>query len=226
MFSIMLREEAQWLADKLYLIDGEKVFPLLNIGSSSDHFREKEQPWIDRFLFQPARERGFTVIHTDLKKAIGVDIIGDLTDRDFLEKLTTMKIRSVVCSNLLEHLVDPEEICQNICSILPIDGYLFLTVPYEFPLHLDPIDTQFRPNIQELCQLFPDLDMIHGQIVTGGKLITAVNVPPLLYLAVMMIRLLCPFYQPMRWLDSLRYSLWLFRDISVTCVVLRKKISI
>jgi hypothetical protein len=39
----MLREEAQWLADKLYLSDGEKVFPLLNIGSASAHFREKEK---------------------------------------------------------------------------------------------------------------------------------------------------------------------------------------
>jgi hypothetical protein len=42
------------------------------------------------------------------------------------------------------------------------------------------------------------------------------------HLIVMMLRLLLPIYQPLRWLNSLRYSLWLFRDISVTCIVLKK----
>jgi len=218
----MLREEATWLANNIYSLNAEEVFPLLNIGSSSQEFREKEQPWIDRLLFKPAREKGYSVIHTDLKNDVGVDLIGDLSDRAFLEKLTTMKIKSVLCSNLLEHLLNKEELCQNISSIIPINGYLFVTVPYEFPFHRDPIDTMFRPNIDQLSQLFPDLEVVRGEIVSGGKLIAATSVPPLLYLMAMIIRLLLPIYQPLRWLDSLRYSLWLFRDISATCIVLQK----
>jgi len=218
----MLREEATWLANNIYSLNPEGVFPLLNIGSSSQEFREQEQPWIDQLLFKPAREKGYSVIHTDLKNDVGVDLIGDLSDRAFLEKLSTMKIKSVLCSNLLEHLLNKEELCENISSIIPIDGYLFVTVPYEFPFHRDPIDTMFRPNIDQLSQLFPDLEVVRGEIVSGGKLITATSVPPLLYLMAMVIRLLLPIYQPLRWLDSLRYSLWLFRDISATCIVLQK----
>ena len=203
----MLREEATWLANNIYSLNPEGIFPLLNIGSSSQKFREQEQPWIDRLLFQPAREKGYAVIHTDLKNDVGVDLVGDLSDRAFLEKLATMKIKSVLCSNLLEHLVNKEELCQNISSIIPIDGYLFVTVPYEFPFHRDPIDTMFRPNIDQLSQLFPDLEIVRGEIVPGGKLIKATSVSPLLYLMAMVIRLLLPIYQPLRWLDSLRYSL-------------------
>ncbi len=218
----MLREEATWLANNIYSLNAAGVFPLLNIGSSSQEFREQEQPWIDQLLFKPAREKGYSVIHTDLKNDLGVDLIGDLSDRAFLDKLATMKIKSVLCSNLLEHLLNKEELCQNISSIIPIDGYLFVTVPYAFPFHRDPIDTMFRPNIDQLSQLFPDLEIVRGEIVSGGKLIKATSVPPLLYLMAMIIRLLLPIYQPLRWLDSLRYSLWLFRDISATCIVLQK----
>jgi hypothetical protein len=218
----MLREEATWLANNIYSLNPEGVFPLLNIGSSSQEFREKSQPWIDQLLFKPAREKGYSVIHTDLKNDVGVDLIGDLSDRAFLDKLATMKIKSVLCSNLLEHLLNKEELCQNISSIIPINGYLFVTVPYEFPFHRDPIDTMFRPNIDQLSQLFPDLEIVRGEIVSGGKLIKVTSVPPLLYLMAMVIRLLLPIYQPLRWIDSLRYSLWLFRDISATCIVLQK----
>ncbi|MEG3436735.1 hypothetical protein V0288_06350 [Pannus brasiliensis CCIBt3594] len=219
----MLREEASWLAKNIYCLDEKEVFPLLNIGSSSREFREKEQPWIDAWLFKTAREKGYPVIHTDLKKAIGVDIVGDLNDADFREKLGGLNIKSVLCSNLLEHLIDRETICKNISSIVPVNGYLFLTVPYRFPYHRDPIDTMFRPDVEELRQLFPELEIVHGEIVAGGKLIQVTNIPAILYLTVMIVRLLLPVYQPLRWFDSLRYSLWLFRDISATCIVFQKK---
>ena len=218
----MLREEAQWLGKMINSLDEKTAFPLINLGSSSKNFREKEQPWIDQYLFRSPREKGNLVIHADLKQDGGVDLVGDLNDLVFLEKIAELKIKSVLCSNLLEHILNPEEICHNISSIIPIDGYLFVTVPYKFPLHLDPIDTLFRPNINQLCQLFPELEMVHGEIIEGGKLIQCTSVPPFLYLIVMMIRLLLPIYQPLRWLNSLRYSLWLFRDISVTCIVFKK----
>jgi SAM-dependent methyltransferase len=219
----MLREEADWLADKLDSLEAEKVYPLLNIGSSSRYFREREQPWIDRVLFKPARDKGYRVIHTDLKKAPGVDIVGDLNEREFLERIAAMGIGSVLCSNLLEHLPDREKICRHISSIVPVNGYLFLTVPYRFPLHLDPIDTLFRPDIERTRQLFPDLEIVHGEIVAGGKLFRSTNVPAPLYLAIMLARSLLPLYRPLRWIDSLRYGSWLFRDISVTCIVFRQK---
>ncbi|WP_042342595.1 methyltransferase type 11 [Calothrix sp. PCC 7507] len=218
----MFREEASWLANLIYSLEPNNVFPMLNIGSSNKKFREQEQPWIDDLLFKPARQKGYSVIHTDMKNDLGVDLVGDLCDRAFLQKLSEMNIKSVLCSNLLEHLTNREEICKIISSIIPNGGYIFVTVPYEYPYHRDPIDTMFRPNIQELSNLFPNCKIVSGEIVAGGYLAQSTTFTPVIYTLAMFIRLIFPIYQPLRWFDSLRYALWLFRDISVSCVLLEK----
>ena len=218
----MFREEAKWLANIIYSLNPNSVFPMLNIGSSNKKFREQEQPWIDELLFKPARTKGYSVIHTDIKNDIGVDLVGDLCSLDFLKKLSEMNIQSVICSNLLEHINNREEISKIISSIVPKNGYLFVTVPYKYPYHCDPIDTMFRPNIQELSSLFPDFKIVNGEILPGGYLVKSTTTTPILYTLAMLIRLILPIYQPLRWLDSLKYALWLFKDISVSCVVLEK----
>ena len=218
----MFREEAKWLANIIYSLNPNIVFPMLNIGSSNKKFREQEQPWIDELLFKPARTKGYSIIHTDIKNDIGVDLVGDLCSLDFLKKLSEMNIQSVICSNLLEHINNREEISKIISSIVPKNGYLFVTVPYKYPYHCDPIDTMFRPNIQELSSLFPDFKIVNGEILPGGYLVKSTTTTPILYTLAMLIRLILPIYQPLRWFDSLKYALWLFKDISVSCVVLEK----
>ncbi len=218
----MFREEARWLADMIYSLQPNSVFPMLNIGSSNQKFRESEQPWIDELLFKPARQKGYSVIHTDMKYDLGVDLVGDLCDPVFLQKLSEIKIKSVLCSNLLEHVTNREEICQIISSIIPNSGYVFVTVPYQYPYHRDPIDTMFRPNIEELSNLFPDFKVVNGEIVAGGYLVQSTTTAPVIYLLAMFIRLILPVYQPLQWFDSLRYALWLFRNIFVSCVLLEK----
>jgi hypothetical protein len=218
----MFREEAKWLANIIYSLNPNSVFPMLNIGSSNKKFREQEQPWIDELLFKPAKSKGYSVIHTDIKNDIGVDLVGDLCNVDFLKQLSEMNIQSVICSNLLEHINNREEISKIISSIVPKNGYLFVTVPYKYPYHCDPIDTMFRPNIQELSSLFPDFKIVNGEILPGGYLVQSTTTTPILYTLAMLIRLILPIYQPLRWFDSLKYALWLFKDISVSCVVLKK----
>ncbi|MEY3401534.1 MAG: hypothetical protein RLZZ86_1149 [Cyanobacteriota bacterium] len=218
----MFREEAKWLANIIYSLNPNSVFPMLNIGSSNKKFREQEQPWIDELLFKPARRKGYSVIHTDIKNDVGVDLVGDLCSLDFLKKLSEMNIQSVICSNLLEHINNREEISKIISSIVPKNGYIFVTVPCKYPYHCDPIDTMFRPNIQELSSLFPDFKIVNGEILPGGYLVQSTTTTPILYTLAMLIRLMLPMYQPLRWVDSLKYALWLFKDISVTCVVLEK----
>jgi len=218
----MFREEARWLADIIYSLQPNSVFPMLNIGSSSKKFRESEQPWIDELLFKPARQKGYSIINVDMKYDLGVDLVGDLCDPVFLQKLSEINIKSVLCSNLLEHVTNREEICQIISSIIPNGGYVFVTVPYQYPYHRDPIDTMFRPNIEELSSLFPDFKIVNGEIVAGGYLVQSTTTVPIIYVLAMFIRLILPIYQPLQWFDSLRYSLWLFRNIFVSCVLLEK----
>ena len=79
--------ESQWLGQRLAALPAEELFPLLNVGSSTGEFRTRTQPWIDQKIFAPMRQRGGTVYHLDIKEAPGVDIVGDLFDPVFLDRI-------------------------------------------------------------------------------------------------------------------------------------------
>ena len=74
----MWEQEAKWLGNFIYGLDADLVFPMLDIGSSSEYFRKIAHPFIDAHLFAPAREKGLSVLHSDLEDAPGVDLVGDL----------------------------------------------------------------------------------------------------------------------------------------------------
>lgn len=218
----MLQEEAEWLGDVIYHADASIMFPMLNVGSSTQAFRTKVQPWIDRYVFAPARERGMHVIHMDMKAAPGVDIVGDLADAATAMSLKTRKIRSALCSNLLEHVEDRERISALIESVVPPGGYIVVTCPYQYPYHPDPIDTRYRPTPAELASLFKQSRLVSGEIVDcGTHLGRLVRNPAALLRTV--VRLFTPFYRPSSWLSTLRAQSWLFRTFRVSCVILQKR---
>jgi hypothetical protein len=216
----MLRQEAVWLSQKIYSLKSDEVFPLLNIGSSTKTFREKKQPWIDANIFNPAREKIYPVIHMDLKKDEGVDIAGDICNASILQEIANLNIKSVMCSNLLEHLSNRYEICEVIYSILSSGGYLFLTVPYDYPYHPDPIDTMFRPDIDELKTIFPKLKIVDGEIVHSKYNETTFPFP--VFAILLILRLMLPVYKPHRWRYSFAKLPYLFKKVSATCIVLQK----
>src|SRR5262245_36370569 len=150
----MLVQEARWFGARLAELPGPDVFPMLNVGSSTAAFRTRDQPWIDRHLFAPARRKGYVVRHLDQKPDEGVDLVGDLRDGAFLARLAALRFRSVFCSNLLEHLVNREEVARTLVDLIPPGAYLFVSCPYRFPYHPDPIDTLYRPDTGELARLF------------------------------------------------------------------------
>lgn len=47
---------------------------------------------------------------------------------------------SVICTEVLEHLPEPQTAIQEICRVLKNGGFLYLTVPQEWPLHYEPND--------------------------------------------------------------------------------------
>ena len=89
---------------------------MCNVGSASKHYRSVEQPYIDKYLFEPARLKNLQVIHVDTKQADGVDLAGDLTNPKFLSELSRLSVNSVMCCNLLEHVNDRSMICGAISS--------------------------------------------------------------------------------------------------------------
>src|SRR2546423_6135898 len=117
-------------------------------------FRTQEQPWIDELIFAPARAAGRTVLHLDAKSDEGVDIVADLSDRHAISGLAARGFRSILCSNLLEHVVDRAQIARTLLEILPQGGYLLVSGPYRYPRHSDPFDSMFRPTPSELANVF------------------------------------------------------------------------
>lgn len=219
----MLIEEAKWLSDAMSRMEPSRIYPLLNIGSSTGQFRKVTQPWIDRYLFLPAREKGLAVAHSDIKEAEGVDLVGDLTDKTFLQRLMGMEFKSILCANLLEHVTNKEEICAAIENIAGPGGHIFVTCPYKYPYHPDPIDTEYRPTPEELAQLFPRSKVKHAEILSCGTYLTRLLDKPSL-LAITFVRILTPLYKPRMWWRHMCLLGWIFRTFKVSCIVLERQV--
>jgi len=215
----MHRIEAEWIWTQLAKLDSAALCPLLNVGSSPANFREKVQPYVDSCIFAPLRERGAVVVHSDIQKAPGVDLVGDLNDSAFIADLSGRGFRSILCSSLLEHVVDPSAITAQLQRIIPVGGYILVTVPNDFPYHPDPIDTMFRPNVEELAALFPHCQVVIGEILKCGTGWDYVGHNPFTIITKVTKRLLGGYGIK----GSVSYGPWLFRQAFQTCVLLQKK---
>lgn len=209
----MFPKEASWFFERISEVDPELVFPLLNLGSSTEYFRTVMQPYIESELFKPLRDQKRSVIHSDLKAAAGIDLIGDVTSERFLQQLRGLGIRSILCSHLLEHVMNPTAVAHAMSRLIPVGGYIFVSCPFRYPHHPDPIDTMFRPTAKELALLFPNTRVVHAVTITDGRYGKFGNTPR--SASRELLRMLMPFYKPSRWL-------WHFRETSGTCLVLQK----
>jgi hypothetical protein len=154
----MLRNEAIWLGREIGKISATKIGNVLDLGSGSLFFRKLRQPWINKCIFDPLEARGINVIHSDFE----LDVISaGFTKR--AEKLGSFK--SVFAFNLLEHVADYKKAAKNIISVIPRDGYLFVSCPKVFPYHPSPIDNGFRPTPIELANLFPKAKIIKKVVI-------------------------------------------------------------
>ncbi|ASK89168.1 methyltransferase type 11 [Sphingorhabdus sp. SMR4y] len=160
--------EAKWLQKHLNDMDVSELSPLLEIGSSSLEFRTVAKPHIEKFVHAPLRERGVRIITTDLRDAEGVEIVGDIFDPVVGAKLQDVQAKSLLLCNLLEHLVDPAAFAAACKSFVRPGGYIIVTVPYDYPYHLDPIDTMYRPTPEEIHALFPDTRIVDSEILVDG----------------------------------------------------------
>jgi hypothetical protein len=218
----MHRAEARWLAGRLARLGVDELSPLLNVGSSNEHFRTARQPWINEVVFAPLLARGITVTHLDMKADAGVDIVGDLMNGATLGMLRPRGFRALVCSNVLEHVTDRAALCAHLDALLPAGGYLFVTVPRQFPYHADPIDTGFRPSTAELVALFPNLDVVAAEEVDCGSMMDSFT-RGAMELAMRLAWLFVPFLRWRGWVGNV-HRLASFRSrYRATCAVLRRR---
>jgi SAM-dependent methyltransferase len=147
------------------ILDLQGISPLLNLGSSTGHFREVIQPHIERELFAPLREAGVRVVHCDLKEDEGVDFAGDILDPEVIRRLKTGGFKCILLSNLLEHVRDREAVAAACEEIVGPGGFIVATVPSSYPYHADPIDTYYRPSPAELAKTFGRSELLIGEEV-------------------------------------------------------------
>ena len=204
-------------------LDAADFAPLLNVGSSTSEFRSRQQPYVQREIFDPLERRGIDVVYTDLFDGPGVDLAGDLMDDAFIELLRAREPRSVLVSNLLEHVPDPPRVARAILDILPAGAYVFVSGPRDWPYHPDPIDNGLRPSPQQLAALFPGTRLLHGATLAsdpvwrwpeadrnGGSLAST------------LVRLCLPMYKPRDWVKAVHQVPYLVRKPKAVAVVLRK----
>jgi len=165
----MFEAEATWLEKLLRQWAPERLSPLLNVGSSTREFRETTQPWTDRQLFRPLRQRGIELVHLDSRDGDGIDIRADILSDADLPRIKAFGPKAILCCNILEHVREPETLARRCIEIVGPKGLIFVTVPLSYPHHRDPIDTMYRPGPDDLAGLFRPATMLKGEIVDVGE---------------------------------------------------------
>lgn len=198
---------------------------VLNVGSSTGRFREVTQPHIDREIFAPLRARRARVIHCDIKAAEGVDLVGDLLDPVFREKIIATRPDFVLANNLFEHVRDRQVLADCLAALPALDGRLIVSVPYAYPYHADPFDTMYRPTPDEIAAMFPNYRVEHARIIKTtslwADLLAALGVAGAIKdVAWRVGRLAVPFVRPRAWLATAAGLAWLLRERSVSVVSL------
>jgi SAM-dependent methyltransferase len=219
----MFDAEARWIGERLLAHPVERLSPLLNVGSSTAEFREKQQPWTMRAIFEPLAARGVEIVHLDSRQGSGIDIGADLlNDADFA-RVRTRRYGALLCCNILEHVLDPGELARRCAELVLPGGLIVVTVPRSYPRHGDPIDTLYRPTAEEAASLFPGTSVLAAEILDMGESYRdEVRRRPLILLR-HVARLPVPFLDFEKWQSSMRKTYWLFHNYRVSAAVLRRE---
>ncbi|MBX9591015.1 MAG: class I SAM-dependent methyltransferase [Hyphomonadaceae bacterium] len=218
----MMYCDAEWLAAVLARYRTEELSPILNLGSSTRHFRQVEQPHVDALIFKPLEARGVKVVHSDLKASDGVDIAGDIFDDATLAAMQATHPKAVICTHMFEHVVNRDELRRRLLSMLPPGGLFFVTVPSSYHEHNDPIDTMYRPTPAELAAMFGGHDIIEQRELIGHNYWTLVRKRPFTLLFRHVTRFFVPFLGWQKWKRSMTKLYWLYHPYKVAAVVGRK----
>jgi SAM-dependent methyltransferase len=218
----MMRCDAEWLGRKLSETSAEELSPVLNLGSSTHHFRTVEQPYIHALVFAPLAARGVKVVHSDLKSAEGVDISGDIFDDADFARLRTVGARTVICTHMFEHVRDRDALKRRLLDLLPEGGRFFVTVPSSYHEHNDPIDTMYRPSPDELAAMFEGHEILERRELEGETYWAHVRKRPVTLFLRHFARFFVPFLGWHAWKRSMRKLYWLFHPYKVSVVAGRK----
>ena len=213
--------ESNWIIKNLEKIDSIEINPILDLGGSTLKYRTIDQPWLEKFFYRKLKDRKLKIFFSDIKEDIGVDFAGDIFDDQFIIDLKKKKeFKSIFCCNFLEHVLNPQDLINRCLSVLPVGGILVITVPHSYPFHRDPIDTMFRPSIEQLTTLISQHEIISSEIISTGSYWDHLSKKPSKIFR--HIRIFFPFLGFDKWKRSTIKLKWLFTDYKHTCMIIRK----
>ena len=90
---------------------------------------------------------------------------------------SSSSVDCVLCCEVLEHIKEPRQCCNEIWRVLKPGGVVFISVPFLLPIHADPDDYhRFTPSgLKILLDDFNSIDIIPmgGSLGTLGELIVS-----------------------------------------------------
>jgi len=121
---------------------------------------------------------GAHVVNLDLvlpaSGAENVDILGDIERLPFADN----SIDGVICTYVLEHVGDGRACIDEIARVVKPGGQVYITVPFLFPTHPDPLD-RWRWTLDGLRYSFRAFDEIEAG-TSGGPFTAYVAIVPTL----------------------------------------------
>ena len=151
----MFVEEAQWLGRELARLALPPDARVINVASSTEHYRTVEQPHVEREVLAPLRERGALITHLDIKEDPGVDLVLDLNAPGLDLRSEIGGFDMVLATGLIEHLdqEQAERICSQLVQVAEPGGYIVVSTPESYRRTMDPVDPGLRPTPADLMRL-------------------------------------------------------------------------
>ena len=209
-----------------YIANDDLILKGLDIGSSTLAFRTKIKPHIYENIYVPLISSNKKLYTSDLKQEIDNDFSGDIFDSDFFNLLKKQKFDFLFCFNVLEHVESPKAFINRCVDFLPSGSLVFVSVPFSYPHHNDPIDTLFRPSPSELSGIVTNSIQLDELVIVDDTFIQdLLRLSFTGFLSRFLSELLKFGYDLVRFkFLILRQNrlFWLFRPYKISFVVLKK----
>jgi SAM-dependent methyltransferase len=216
----MLENEAFWIGENLFILSLKQNSIVLNFGSQTYKYN-KENKYLSEYVINPIKNI-CQLRNLDLQTDEGIEYSGDLYNDDFFNKMKAIQFDCALLCNVLEHVTNIEDLAYRVSELIKPGGYILFSGPYKYPLHFDPIDNGFRPEIGEVSSLFSNFMIIKGDIIKDHTYFYYL-IRSFKNMIFVFLRILTPFYKFKKWKTVVLPKFkWWNRNFEITCVIMQK----